>query len=232
MKRSTPYTWRIGVDNAFGYLTHPSGRAHLAESRRFASSAAVMTGVAISLDNGRALLTPADGSSTWQSVPAERACELASIPAPEIDGAAETARRLDPFHVERQTSPVFAAIVALAVERRLPCAHALRAWRQDLWDGTFDGSYLEQPETFAASVLERIAARNETPHDAVLGQLAHDIALGGGEAEHNQLAQQTGWTTALQELPARASHLATVLDRARQTRREGSKLASAQLALI
>lgn len=232
MSHAVPYTWRVGVDNAFGYITDPSGSTRLAESRRFTSSAGAMSGVAVSLDTGSALLTAADGTSTWQPVTAERACELAGIPAPRVDGAAETARRLDPFHVERHTSPVFAAIIALAREQRLPCAHALRAWRHGQWDGTFDGAYLEQPETFAASVLERIAARGQEPADAVLGALGGDLALAEGDPEHGTLARQTGWASALEELPARVTHLAALFENARHTRREGDKASSQQLAML
>ncbi|MGH2903569.1 MAG: hypothetical protein ACRDK7_08310 [Solirubrobacteraceae bacterium] len=232
MSRRVPYTWRIGVDNAFGYLTGPGPTTRLAESRRFASSAGVMTGVAVSLDEGSALLTAADGTSSWQPVAAQRACELAGIPAPRIDGSAETARRLDPFHVERHTSAVFAALVALTVERRLPCAHALRAWRLDQWDGTFDGAYLEQPETFAASVLERIAARAQEPADAVLAALADDLGATVGAPGHATLARQTGWASALEELPARMRHLGSQFERARSSRREASKASAQQLALL
>ncbi len=223
-----PYTWRVGVDNAFGYINHPGGGRHLAESRRFLGD----TGLAVSLDDGSALLTVADGTRTWQPVPAPRACELAGIPAPEVDGEAETARRLDPFHVERYTSAVFNAIVGLAVERGLPCAHALRSWQAQVWDGTFDGPYLEQPETFAASVLEGIALASQTPQDAVLAQLANDAALHASDRELAHLADSTGWQSALAELPARVSRLAATLDAARQSRREADRANSSQLALI
>ncbi len=223
-----PYTWRVGVDNAFGYLTVADGQARLAESRRFLSG----IGLAVSLDDGTALLTAADGASTWQSIPAARACELAGIPVPEVDGEAETARRLDPFHVERHTSPAFNALVRIAVEKRLPCAHALRAWRAGVWDGTFDGPYCEQPETFAASVIERIAATGQTLADAVAGQLANDAMLAPGSREHMQLMQETAWETALAEIAARVSALAGLLEGRRQTRREAARAGSAQLALI
>lgn len=223
-----PYTWRVGVDNAFGYLTLPDGKARLAESRRFLSG----TGLTVSLDDGSVLLTIADGTSVWQPIPAERACELAGIPAPDVDGAAETARRLDPFHVERHTSPVFNALVALAVANRLPCAHALRAWRDRVWDGTFDGPYLEQPETFAASVLEYLATIEATLADAVVAQLADDGMLDPASPEHKQLVTDTGWERALAELPGRLSQHADALERQRQTRRDAARANSAQLALI
>ena len=190
------------------------------------------SGLAVSLDDGSALLTVADGTSTWQPVPAARACELAGIPAPEVDGEAETARRLDPFHVERQTSAVFNAIVGLAVERGLPCAHALRAWRAGVWDGTFDGSYLEQPETFAASVLERMARASETATAAVLGQLAGDIATANSGASHRAVVKDTGWWAALGELPDRVTRLTSALAAAKQSRRDAARADDAQLSLI
>jgi hypothetical protein len=223
-----PYTWRVGVDNAFGYLTLPGGQAHLTESRRFLSG----TGLTVSLDDGSVLLTIADGTSVWQPIAPERACELAGIPAPDVDGEAETARRLDPFHVERHTSPLFNALVALAVENRLPCAHALRAWREGVWDGTFDGPYLEQPETFAASVLEYRATTQATVAGAVVAQLANDAMLNPASPEHKQLITDTAWETALAELPGRLSQLADALERRRQTRRDAARSNGAQLALI
>lgn len=216
------------MDNAFGYLTLPGGQAHLVESRRFLSG----TGLAVNLDDGSALLTTADGTSTWQPILPERACELAGIPAPDVDGEAETARRLDPFHVERHTSATFNALVAVAEARRLPCAHALRAWREGVWDGTFDGPYLEQPETFAASVLEYIAATGTALQDAVIGQLANDAMLDPASPEHAQVMKDTAWQTALAEIPDRLSHAAGALERRRQTRRDTARANSAQLALI
>jgi hypothetical protein len=216
------------VDNAFGYLTLPDGHAQLVESRRFLSG----TGLTVSLADGSVLLTVADGTSTWQPIVAERACELAGIPAPDVDGEAETARRLDPFHVERHTSATFNALVAVAVANRLPCAHALRAWREGVWDGTFDGPYLEQPETFAASVLEYLAATGTTLADAVVGQLANDAMLDPGSPEHTRVMTDTAWQTALAELPGRVSQLADALERQRQTRRDTARASSAQLALI
>ncbi len=216
------------MDNAFGYLILPDGHARLVESRRFLSG----TGLTVSLDDGSVLLTVADGTSAWQPVAAERACELAGIPAPAVDGEAETARRLDPFHVERHTSATFNALVAVAVANRLPCAHALRAWREDAWDGTFDGPYLEQPETFAASVLEHIAATGTTLAEAVVAQLANDAMLDPASLEHTQVMSDTAWETALAELPGRLSQLADALERRRQTRRDTARADSAQLALI
>lgn len=228
MKRQVPYTWRVGVDNAFGYLTRPDGQGCLAESRRFLSN----IGLAVSLDDGAALLTVADGSSAWQPIPAARACELAGIPAPDVDGEAETARRLDPFHVERHTSPAFNAVVAVAVERRLPCAHALRAWLADVWDGTFDGPYLEQPETFAASVLEHVSVTGAPLGDAITVQLAHDAMLDPASREYQQVMAGTAWQAALAEIPPRVSRIAAALGRRRQTRRDTARTSGAQLALI
>lgn len=223
-----PYTWRVGVDNAFGYLAGPDGDAQLAESRRFLAS----TGLAVSLDDGAALLTAADGSSTWRPIPPGRACELAAIPAPDVDGQAETTRRLDPFHVERHTSPTFNAIVTVALKHRLPCAHALRAWLAGVWDATFDGPYLEQPETFAASVLERITATGAPLGDAIVAQLAHDAMLDPASREHQQMMAASAWRQALAEIPPRVSRIAAALGHRRQTRREITRTGGSQLALI
>lgn len=221
MTRTVPYTWRIGVDNAFGYLTRSDG-TQLAESRRFLGD----TGLAVSLTDGSALLTTATGESQWQPLAPARACELASIPAPAVDGAAETQRRLDPFHVERHTSATFLAIVELATTRKLACAHSLRAWVAGTWDGTFDGPYLEQPETFAASVIERIAETSAPVEDAVLAQLAADSLEQPGAAE------QTGWAAALAELPALAAGCAARVAEARDSVRAAGAASSSQLTLI
>jgi hypothetical protein len=221
MTRTVPYSWRIGVDNAFGHLTRGDG-THLAESRRFLGE----TGVAISLTDGSALLTTANGESHWQPLTPARACELASIPGPALDGAAETQRRLDPFHVERHTSPTFLAIVELARTRKLPCAHALRAWVAGTWDCTFDGPYLEQPETFAASVLERIAETSTQVEEALLAQLAAD------SLQHPGAGEKTGWAAALGELPALAASFAARVAEDRDSVRAADAAASSQLTLI
>jgi hypothetical protein len=228
MKRTIPYTWRVGVDNAFGYLTRPDGRAHLAESRRFYAN----LGIAVSLDDGSVLLTAATGSSTWQPLTPGRACELAGIPGPAVDGEAETARRLDPFHVERETSGTFNAVVAVAGERRLPCGHALRAWRAGLWDGTFDGAYLEAPETFAASVLEQIASTEAQVADAIGEQLAQDAMLDPASIQQQQMMSDTGWKAALAEIHSRAHDMAGVIARRRQSHLDAALIAGSQLALL
>jgi hypothetical protein len=228
-----PYTWKVGVDNAFGYLTTADGRCRLVESRRFISTQGRSMGLTIRLDTGSALLMMADGTAaTWQHVDAARACELAGIPQPAVDGRAETVRRLDPFHVERHTSAIFNAIVTLALGRRLPCAHALRAWRADRWDGTFNGPCLEQPETFAASVSERIACEGGAPRDAILSQLAQDAGLTADNTSHLELLRRTGWLEALTDLPVRVAYHARVLDAARRARREIRRAGETQLALI
>jgi hypothetical protein len=221
MTRTAPYTWRIGVDNTFGYLTRRDG-THLVESRRFLGS----VGLAVSLTDGSALLTATDGQSTWQPLTAQRACELAAIPAPAVDGAAETQRRLDPFHVERHTSPVFLGIVELATRRRLPCAHALRAWLAGKWDGTFDGPFLEQPETFAASVIERLAQTGGQLEDALCTQLRADSLDRAGTA------QTTGWRAALGELPSVVARFTAQLAHDRGEHQSASAAASSQLTLI
>jgi hypothetical protein len=149
-----------------------------------------------------------------------------------VDGEAETARRLDPFHVERHTSAAFNAIVAVAVERRLPCAHALRAWLAGVWDGTFDGPYLEQPEMFAASVLEHLTATGGTLKDAIVFQVAHDAMFAPDGRKHQQVMVATAWQAALAEIPARESQIATALERHRNTQRDTTRSSSAQLALI
>jgi len=223
-----PYMWRIGVDNTFGYLHRRDG-AYLVESRRFLAG----TGLAVSLTDGAALLTAGDGTSRWQPVSAARACELAEIPPPQVDGAAETQRRLDPFHVERHTSPLFLAIVEMAGSRLLPCGHALRAWLAGQWDSTFDGPFLEAPETFAASVIERIT---ETPHGtpatALLEQVACDSLLDPATVAQRGLAQQTGWLHALAELPGLVSQFTQRLARDRKAQHSADRAGSDQMTLI
>jgi hypothetical protein len=227
MNATVPYTWKIGVDSAFGYLARSDG-SRLGESRRFLSG----MGLAIDLADGSALLTPADGSSTWQPVEPARACELARIPPPEVDGAAETDRRLDPFHVERHTSPLFLALVALANEQTLPCGHALRAWLAGVWDRTFNGPYLEAPETFAASVIERIAVRRLNPQDAVLAQIGVDTMLPVDPPDHDRIASETGWRTAVGEIAARVTDFARRLDLDRAAQQGADRACSDQLSLI
>jgi hypothetical protein len=227
MTRTVPYTWKVGVDSAFGYLTRPDG-THLAESRRFLSG----IGLAVSLADGRALLTPADAQSTWQPLSPARACELAEIPAPAVDGAAETDRRLDPFHVERHTNPLFLTLVTLATERALPCGHALRAWLVGVWDGTFDGPYLEAPETFAACVLERITMTGAAPHDAVLSQIAQDALLTGDAAAHSRIAADCGWQAVIGEIRPHVAHFTRRLDRDRGAQQTADRACSDQLSLI
>ncbi len=221
MTRTTPYTWRVGIDNAFGYLARRDG-THLVESRRFLGS----VGLAVSLADGSALLTATDGCSTWQALMPARACELAAIPAPAVDGAAETQRRLDPFHVERHTSPVFLAVVDIARNHGLPCAHALRAWVAGKWDGTFDGPYLEQPETFAASVIERVAQTGGQLEDALRAQLSAD------SLEHPAVAQASGWRAAFGELPDAIARFTARLAQDRSEQQSASAAASSQLTLM
>lgn len=232
MKRRVPYTWKVGVDNAFGYLVRPGDGQHLAESRRFVSDRGRSTGLAVSLETGCTLLTIADGACTWQPVKPERACELAGIPMPEVDGEAETSRRLDPFHVERHVSPLFGAIVSLCHDHRLPCAHALRAWRQGAWDATFQGGFLEQPETFAACVLERIAATGQVAVAAIFTQLACDAGLKPDSPEHRELLDATGWLPAIAELEGRTADRAQALDAARQNCRQLASEERPQLSLL
>jgi hypothetical protein len=226
MIRTVPYTFRVGVDNAFGYLGRADG-SQLVESRRFLAR----TGLAISLTDGRPILTPADGQSTWQPIAPERACELAGIPTPEVDGAAETDRRLDPFHVERHTSPLFLALVTLAHERTLPCGHALRAWLKGLWDGTFQGPFLEAPETFAASVLERITITRAQPNDAVLDQIAAETLLTAREQQISA-AHDCGWHAAAREIPTRLAHFSGLLRRDRCAQQAVDRAAVDQLTLL
>jgi hypothetical protein len=227
MSDTVPYTWRIGVDSAFGYLARSDG-TRLAESRRFLSG----VGLAIDLTDGAALLTPADGASTWQPIEGARACELVRIPPPAVDGAAETDRRLDPFHVERHTSPLFLTLVALANEQTLPCGHALRAWLAGVWDRTFQGPYLEQPETFAASVLERLAASAVSPEDAVSAQIAEDTMLPVDAAEQHRIAIDTGWRAAIGEIAGRVGEFTRRVDRDRSAQQSADRACSDQLSLI
>jgi hypothetical protein len=223
----------VGVDNAFGYLGSATGRGEqLAESRRFQSERGHSTGVAVSLQTGAVILAPADGSHTWRTVDPNRACELAGIPAPGVDGEAETARRLDPFHVEHHASAVFVALVGLIHDRALPCAHALRAWRKGVWDGAFHGAYLEQAETFAASVQERITRTGADVEDAVVDELGSSLALELRGAEAMAVVADSRWGDALPELPGRIVKAREELDESRRSRRELAAADESQLALI
>ncbi len=190
-----------------------------------------MVGLAVSLDDGATLLTLADGSSTWQPVPAVRACELAGIPEPAVDGGAETARRLDPFHVERYTSAAFNALVGTILDRGLPCAHALRVWKQGVWDHTFQGAYFEQPETFAASVLEQIASVGDL-RQAILTQTAADLGIAVGCSEHRRVLHRTGWQAALLDIDRRVVAAGRSLAASRRLRRDAERAQSPQLTLL
>lgn len=132
----------------------------------------------------------------------------------------------------RRPRTLFNAIVTVAVERRLPCGHALRAWRAGLWDGTVDGAYLEAPETFAASVLEHMTATTTGIADAISAQLAQDAMLDPASSQHRQMMSDTGWQAALADTSSRSTEIASVLARRRRSHLDAARSAGMQLALI
>ena len=203
------YDWRIGVDNAFGYIVHPDGRRQLVESRLFIFG----DGIAVDLHTGGAVFTPADGSCAWQPLTPEQACAIVGIPAPQVDGGSEVERRTDPFHVERNRSGLFCALVELIAERKLPCGHAMLAWREQRWTpGEFNDGSFEAPEVFACGVLERIAL-GVPREQAIRGELAGDAQLKHGRAI-DQLLADTGWQQAIPELELRERRHQQRLDQA------------------
>ena len=152
---TAPLTWRCGVDNEHGILTRPEGSQSLCELIRFFRGQATL----VDLHSGQRLLAPADGSCTWTPQSPEEACAAAGLPAPDVDGAAELERRVDPFHNERLASEHFACVVELVRDLGLPCGYALRAYpsggerRVDDW-----GQVLaDAPEIFAAAIADDMA---------------------------------------------------------------------------
>lgn len=222
-------TWRVGVDNEFGWLLSPDGSRQLCESRLFWDGA-----ILVSLETGETVLAPADGSYRWRSLKPEAACAIVGIPAPEVDGAAEVDRRLDPFHVERHRSARFCALVELINEHRLPCGYALYDHEPGRREGRGPlGVCDESAEMFAASVAERIA-RGCGLNDAIRAELAGDADIDPDDpAAVERLLGQIGWASALPELDLRIRRHERRIEAAqRHPRGPDEQADDGQLALI
>ncbi|RKQ90528.1 hypothetical protein C8N24_0333 [Solirubrobacter pauli] len=204
-----PFTWRVGVDNCFGYVIAADGSSReLVETHLFHAN----YGVVVRLTDGARLRVPVDRGWLFEQLTAESACAIAGIPAPEVDGAAELERRIDPFHVERHRSALWCALIELIRSRSLPCGYSLRAQLDGRWDGHYRAASDEDPEAFAAAVNERVSNTPELdPITACLRELAAD-AGGRDRAAAAQLLR-TGWTDALRALPDTLEAAAAALAR-------------------
>src|SRR5439155_17653746 len=96
---------------------------------------------------------------TWTRMTPEDACAAAGLPAPEVDGAAELERRVDPFHVDRLASEHFACIVELVRDLGLPCGYALGAYARGgrRRVGEWADVLADAPEVFAAAIADDMA---------------------------------------------------------------------------
>lgn len=204
-----PFTWRVGVDNCFGYLVAVDGSGReLVETHLFHGGYAVV----VRLSDGARLRVPTDDGWLFEQLTAASACAIAGIPAPEVDGAAELERRIDPFHVERHRSALWCALVQLIRERALPCGYSLRAQLAGRWTGHYEAATDEDPETFAAAVNERVS---NTPGLDPVSACAHELAADarGHDREAAARLLRSGWTDALPHLgtaiEAAAAALAT-----------------------
>lgn len=223
MAEYLPYTEKVGVANAFGWLHLPDGRRVLAESVVFVRG----TGIVVDLESGLRRHQPADGSCHWQPLEPEQACGIVGIPAPELQ---EGTRRVDPYHVDRWRSPLFCALVEVIHERMLPCAYSLLAHLDGHWTAReFLFATDENPEQFAVSVGARVSAGDD-PVEAVRVELAADASFDDDPQALQLLLDTTGWRQALEDLPARLDDHA-----ARIAARRGAPVpapADGQLALI
>jgi hypothetical protein len=193
-----PFTWRVGVDNCFGYLIAANGSSRdLVETHLFHGD----YGLVVRLADGARLRVPVDGGWLFEQLSAESACAIAGIPAPEVDGAAELERRIDPFHVERHRSALWCSLVSLIRARSLPCGYSFRAQLDARWDGRYQAASDEDPETFAAAVNERVSNTSDLdPVTACLRELAADAGHRDRHAAAHVL-RASGWTGALRALP-------------------------------
>jgi hypothetical protein len=73
----TPY---VGVDNEFGALTWPDGRAQLCEIVSFFVGECTL----VDLHTGQRVSAPAHGVCSWTRTRAPEACAQAGIPEPEV----------------------------------------------------------------------------------------------------------------------------------------------------
>jgi len=191
-----PYTEKVGVANAFGWLHLPDGRRVLGESVVFVRG----VGIVVDLESGLRRRHAADGGAFWAPLEPAQACSIVGIPAPELQ---EGTRRVDPYHVDRWRSPLFCALVELIRERTLPCAYSLLAHLDGHWTAReFLFATDENPEQFAVSVGARVSAGSD-PVEAVRAELAADASFDDDPAALQTLLDSTGWQQALQDLPAR-----------------------------
>jgi hypothetical protein len=200
------------VDNEFGVLRRPDGSAARCELIRFFAGEATL----IDLHSGQRLRVAADGSSTWTRMTAEAACSAAGLPGPDVDGAAELERRVDPFHTDRHASEHFACVVELVRDLGLPCGYALQAYARGGDRRIHDwGQVLaDAPEVFAAAIADDMA--DGLPFcKALVRHLAADAGL----PREQLLAAlaDTGWGAALRDLD---DHLARH-ERRQRARRAG-----------
>jgi hypothetical protein len=195
-----PFTWRVGVDNCFGWLTAADqSRRDLVETHLFYGG----YGLVVRLRDGARARVPTDAGWWFEPLGAETACAIEGLPAPAVDGAAELERRLDPFHVERHRSALWCALVDLIRTRGLPCGHSLRAQREGRWDGRYVSATDEDPETFAAAINERVTnTPGLDPVGACHLELAADARLHERDAVGlMRLLLETRWSGALLALP-------------------------------
>jgi hypothetical protein len=204
-----PFTWRVGVDNCFGYLIAADGSSRdLVETHLFHAD----YGLVVRLSDGARLRVNVDRGLLFEQLTAESACAIAGMPAPQVDGAAELERRIDPFHVERHRSDLWCALVQLIRTRSLPCGYSLRAQLDGRWDGRYQGASDEDPETFAAAVNERVS---NTPGLDPVTACLRELAADAGHRKRDAAAQllRTGWTDALRALPDALEAAAAALAR-------------------
>ncbi|MGE0363746.1 MAG: hypothetical protein AB7R67_23755 [Vicinamibacterales bacterium] len=194
-----PLTWRVGVDNNFGWLTTPAGDRRLCELHFFWF---IQTAELVDLHTGDRFRVAADGTSRWQPIAPAEACAIVELPSPTVDGRAELDRRTDPFHVERHRSTLFIALAGLVRDRCLPVGHALRtlADRQP-WDGQWVGACHQAPEVFAAAVNLAMSDGAESIERAVTAVLRDDLAS-THHPDPLALLVDCGWPHALVRLPA------------------------------
>lgn len=189
-KEEMRFCWRVGVGQ-FGWLRLP-GEDLLCETRLFVGE----RGLVCSLIDGYSRWVAADETLPFQPLAAEEACAMVGIPTPACEGGGEVMRRNDPFHVERHRCALFCALTELIRQQHLPCGHSLRRGGQV----EFTGACWEDPEVFAACVLERIAG-GAGVRDAIIGELEATCEL--NQRSFRQMLKASGWERALAQLPER-----------------------------
>jgi hypothetical protein len=188
------------VDNSFGWLTEPDGTRRLCELYVFWFDDTIEV---VCLHTGQRLTIPADGSRRWQPIPAAEACAAVGLASPAVDGRAELDRRTDPFHIERQRSGLFIALVSTIYDENLPVGHALRhvAAGRD-WDGVWGGATHQAAEVFAAAVNRRCAATAHAHPAATVRAVLRDDMPHTPPVRQDDVLATTGWQRAIARLPA------------------------------